>query len=415
MPSEVFAEDIEALLERLAGVTAARVVATEGGEIDRIYVTASVEQDEAKVRHSVAAALMSRYSLAVDNWRIRVARVRQEQPARPRWYMQKVEETLSATEGRVTVELRTDESTVSALIGRARGSADTGGRLRTAAQATVDALKSLFEAEDRRVTVESIVPVALTAGKAMVVAITVSAAFGSDRYVGTAMVEGSETEAVIGATLDAVTKRGTGLIRRGWAMRDRREELESMEAHYRRLREPQRRMPIAARPASADLEIERLPDTIEVEADESVRQDEEELEIESEDVRPVERIPARALVETPGPAPAEAESEIEDEDMSQVRPERVGGAEVAQPMNRQDMDRTRFAAKPSMEDDFYRHLVTTGIPVHIRCRDGYEILEGVLKDFGTYSLLVETDAGRELVFKHGIITIRPMTARSVAD
>ena len=73
----------------------------------------------------------------------------------------------------------------------------------------------------------------------------------------------------------------------------------------------------------------------------------------------------------------------------------------------------RFTPKSSMEDDFFRHLVTTGIPVHLRCRDGYEILGGVLKDFGTYSLLVETDTGRELVFKHGIITIRPMSARSV--
>jgi len=137
VPSEVFAEDIEALLERLDGVTAARVVATDAGEIDRIYVTASAEKDESKVRHSVAAALMSRYSLAVDNWRIRVARLRRDQPARSRWYMQKVEEILSATETKVTVELRTDEGTVAALVGRARGLTDAGGRLRTAAQATL--------------------------------------------------------------------------------------------------------------------------------------------------------------------------------------------------------------------------------------------------------------------------------------
>jgi len=88
---------------------------------------------------------------------------------------------------------------------------------------------------------------------------------------------------------------------------------------------------------------------------------------------------------------------------------------MAQPMNRPDMDRSRLAPKSSMEDDFFRHLVATGIPVHIRCRDGYEILQGVLRDFGTYSLLVETDGTRELVFKHGIISIRPMTARAVQD
>lgn len=416
MPSEVFAEDIEALLERLDVVTAARVVATGAGEIDRIYVTASAEKDESKVRQSVASALMSRYSLAVDNWRIRVARLRRDQPVRPRWYMQKVEEILSATEAKVTVELRTDEGTVAALVGRARGMTDTAGRLRTAAQATLDALKSLFEAQDQRVTVESIVPVALTAGKAMVVAITISAASASDRYVGTAMVEGSETEAVIGATLDAVTKRGTGLVRRGWAMRDRREELESMEAHYRRLREPQRRMPLIPRPSEQAPEAEALePETLET----------EKVETETVGRWLLDRVPARAAVEVPAAAPVEAgPEETQGEDawqddgsaaLDQIRPERTGGAEVAQPMNRQDMERTRFAPKSSMEDDFFRHLVATGIPVHIRCRDGYEILEGILKDFGTYSLLVETDAGRELVFKHGIIAIRPMTARAVQE
>lgn len=430
MPSEVFAEDIEALLERLDGVTAARVVATNAGEIDRIYVTASAEKDESKVRYSVAAALMSRYSLAVDNWRIRVARLRRDQPARPRWYMQKVEEILSATEAKVTVELRTDEGTVAALVGRARGLTDAAGRLRTAAQATLDALKSLFEAEDRRVTVESIVPVALTAGKAMVVSITITGASASDRYVGTAMVEGSETEAAIGATLDAVTKRGTGLVRRGWALRDRREELESMEDHYRRLREPQRRMPLAARPAEQSPADQALRDTLQAKGIESEALAAEDVETETVEIetvgrRPLDRVPTRTVVETPAAIPDEPSPEkTQDEDgwqddsataLDQIRPERPGGAEVAQPMNRQDMERTRFAPKSSMEDDFFRHLVATGIPVHIRCRDGYEILEGILKDFGTYSLLVETDAGRELVFKHGIITIRPMTARSVQE
>lgn len=430
MPSEVFAEDIEALLERLDGVTAARVVASDAGEIDRIYVTASAEKDEAKVRHSVAAALMSRYSLAVDNWRIRVARLRRDQPVRPRWYMQKVEEILSATEAKVTVELRTDEGTVAALVGRARGLTDVAGRLRTAAQATVDALKSLFEAEDRRVAVESIVPVALTVGKAMVVAITISGASTSDRYVGTAMVEGSETEAAIGATLDAVTKRGTGLVRRGWAVRDRREELESMEAHYRRLREPQRRLPLVSLPAEQSPAEQALRDTLQVEdlGSETLEGDDvgtESAEIEIAGRGPLDRVSTRAVVDTSAASPVEAGPEkTQGEDgwqddsataLDQIRPERPGGAEVAQPMNRQDLERNRFAPKSSMEDDFFRHLVATGIPVHIRCRDGYEILEGILKDFGTYSLLVETDAGRELVFKHGIITIRPMTARTVQE
>ena len=63
-----------------------------------------------------------------------------------------------------------------------------------------------------------------------------------------------------------------------------------------------------------------------------------------------------------------------------------------------------------MEDEYLRHLVASGVPVHIRCRDGYEIPEAIVKDFGTYTLLVESDTGRELIFKHGIISIRPLRA-----
>lgn len=391
VPSEVFAEDLEGLLEQLEGVAAARVVATDAGEIDRIYVTATGDGEEAKVRQMVAAALMSRYSLAVDPWRIRVARLREPRPTRPRWYRHRVEEVLTAAQTRVTVELRADDPAVAPRTGAARGLTDAASRLRTAAQATLDALKSTFEDEDRRVTVEAIVPVPLAAGKAMVVALSVAGVSSADRYVGSALVEGSEAEAVIAATLDAVGKRGAPFGGRGWMMRDRREELESMEAHYRRLREPQRQMPRPARPPG------------------------EEGPGEPAGTPPADEAPA---VETPAvegrgveipplaPAPDNGWDEEGVATLEQIRPERQGGAEVAQPMN-------RFTPKSSMEDDFFRHLVTTGTPVHIRCRDGYEILGGVVRDFGTYSLQVETDAGRELVFKHGIISVRPMSARSV--
>jgi sRNA-binding regulator protein Hfq len=60
-----------------------------------------------------------------------------------------------------------------------------------------------------------------------------------------------------------------------------------------------------------------------------------------------------------------------------------------------------------MEDAFYRRLVVSAAPVHIRCRDGYEIPAAVVKDFGTYSLLIEANGIQELVFKHGIIAVRP--------
>jgi sRNA-binding regulator protein Hfq len=65
------------------------------------------------------------------------------------------------------------------------------------------------------------------------------------------------------------------------------------------------------------------------------------------------------------------------------------------------------APRLSFEDAFYRRLVATGVPVHIRCRDGYEIPTAIVRDFGTYAVMVEVNGVQEMVFKHGIISIRP--------
>jgi sRNA-binding regulator protein Hfq len=408
MPSEVYAEDLEALLERLDGVAAARVVATDAGEIDRIYITAEGEEDEPAIRRSVGSALMSGYSLAVDPWRIRIARLRPTGPTRPRWFMQRVEEILTATDVRVSVELRAAEGSTAPLIGRARGPLDAASRLRTAAQATLDALKAWLEADERRAAVEAISLLPLATGRALLVVLSLAGPASADRYIGAALVEGSEAEAVIAATLDALGKRGTALQRRGWMMRDRQDELESMEAHFRRLREPQRVMPQPARvptfpangPAEHDGPAEHVP-----------------LETPRPPLEPQIPKPQMPEPRMPEPEPddsAEVAPAWDDEDevatLEQIRPERPGGAEVAQPMNRPEIERGRFAPKSSMEDDFIKHLMATGVPVHIRCRDGYEITDGIVKDFGTYSLLVETRGGRELVFKHGIISLRPLVS-----
>ncbi|TMI73352.1 MAG: hypothetical protein E6H05_09970 [Bacillati bacterium ANGP1] len=363
MPSEVFAEDIETLLERLNGVTSARVVANDAGEIDSIYVTAHSEQDESAVRRTIASALMSSYSLAVDGWRIRVARLQGGMPPQT-WLPRRVEEVLAGTAVQATVELEPVHGEGGTFIGHARSLSDRASRLRGLVLATLDALKPVLDREERRATLESMASVPLIGREAVVVAVSIGSAAEARQCVGTAVVEGNEAEAVIAATLDAVGKRGAKVQRRGgWTMKDRRDELESMRAHYRHLREPQRQMPALAPEVNGDDE------------------------------------------QADGAA-----------DLSQIRPERSGGATVSPPPakseveSRIDQGQARPAQRSSMEDEYLRHLVATGIPVHIRCRDGYEVPEATVKDVGTYSLLVESETGRELIFKHGIISIRPLRA-----
>ncbi len=366
MPNEVFAEDIEALLERLEGVAAARVVATDAGEIDRIYLTTSSDYDPPTVRRMVAAALMSTYSLALDGWRIRVARLQANGIGYARWRLHRLENVRTATSAKVLVELRADGAPGPPhVVGSAQGLPDTPTRLRTAAGATLTALRSVLEADGIRASLESVNRVSLADREAVVVAISVSGATHSEFCVGTSVITGDEVEAVIEATLDAVGKRTPAPEKRGTSMKDRREQLESMRAHYRQVRGPQRQMPTVA------------------------------------------------------PAPEERQPAQVDEvvtDLAEVRPERPGGAAVGgREAPRPEVDRPRPVGRGAMEDDFLRQLVSSGAPVHILCRDGYQIPSAVLKGFGTYTLMVATETGDELVFKHGIISIRSLSPAPTAE
>ncbi len=67
----------------------------------------------------------------------------------------------------------------------------------------------------------------------------------------------------------------------------------------------------------------------------------------------------------------------------------------------------RGGARRDLEDDHYGQLVTSGTRVHISCEDGHLIEDAQVKNFGTYALLVESEAGEDLVFKHAIVTIYP--------
>lgn len=429
MPNEIFAEDIETLLERLEGVAAARVVANDAGEIDAIHVTAAGDRDEAKLRRMVTSALMSRYSLAVDGWRIRVARLRSEEPS-TRWFLHRVEEQLTTTSVRVTVELQTEDGRGTILVGHAHGLPDRTNRRRSVVLAALDALRTVLDGEERRAALEAISTVPLVGGEAIVVAVSISSPSQSSLYVGSSVIEGNEADALINATLDAIAKRGARLPRRGWVMKDRRDQLESMRVHYRRLREPQRQMPALSKvepgaegpapPALSEAGPEpRLPRAASgrggvkgSEIEESVL---EESPVDA-GPEPSRRGPMIARAGLPTPSPdVDGVSEMPDDgaaQRAQIRPERQGGAAVATAdVNRQEVGKP--GSKSAMDDDFFRHLIATGMPVHIRCRDGYEIADAVLKDVGTYTLLVESDGGRELIFKHGIISIRPLTANKL--
>ncbi|MGH2403629.1 MAG: hypothetical protein ACRDGN_04110 [bacterium] len=384
MPREVFAEEIEAFLERLEAVAAVRVVANEAGEIERIYVTTESAREGGGIRHAITSALMSQFSLPVEGWRVQIAHLQPTPDAErmPACQLIRLEETMTETMTNVVVELRYErEGAQKTLTGTAQAPAGQAQRLRTVALAVVDALRPLIERTGYRASLEALSVTQFAGATVALAALTLASDRASLLHVGAEAVTSSEAEAVVGAVVDAAHKPARIVEGAGKVRSDRRKQFEGLRAHYERLI----RAESGARTAAA---VEEAPsaDTV---------QD-----------KPAETGEARD--EEPSSNPGHAAADDVVYDMSEIRPERQGGATVMREEIRADGPTgTKSPPRLSVEDAFYRRLVASAVPVYIRCRDGYEIPSAIVRDFGTYSLLIENNGTQELLFKHGIIAIRP--------
>jgi len=70
------------------------------------------------------------------------------------------------------------------------------------------------------------------------------------------------------------------------------------------------------------------------------------------------------------------------------------------------------SAQPNIQDVFLNYARREKLPLHIRLMDGTEI-EGRVKNFDRFAVIVEVNGADQLVFKHAIATIS--TPRAVAN
>ncbi len=396
MPREVFAEEIERFLGTLEGVASARVSTTPAGEIAQVYVTAERTADPRALRRRVSTALLSTYSLPVDPWRVLVTQFRGGiRPAEiPRFRVVRVEETVSAVEITATVKIGwIREGREKVATGRARGPAGPASRLRTVAAAAVDAVRDALDPAQRDVSVQRAASVTFLDQPVTLVGISVSTPRGSETYIGTAWQE-EMPEVAVSAVLDAVTR---WLLRAAFAAEtpppeDRREQLEAMR-HFVRA---------AERGGPVDGGVLRFPGADPFGEDPAEVQADDDQEMASEMAGDVSEASG---FEPPGEAPET--NGPEKSPGPEISPEKRGGAamSVHQEPARGGLVPPR-GRTTTMEETFYQSLVEAKTPVHLRCRDGYELPRAVVKDISTYTMLVETPKGTELIFKHAIISIR---------
>ncbi len=396
MTREVYAEEIEEFLERLEGIGSARVVANEEGQIDHVYLTTESERDDGGLRRQIGAALMSQYGLHLEGWRLHVAHLRPAPGRLPPGHFRlfRIEETLTTTTARVLVDLRYErEGSPKRAVGVAQSSSGTAFRLRTVAQATLEAMGKVLADAGWKAALESVVIIPFAGVSVAMVGITLAppgraAPEGVQVQVGGEVVRQSETEAVVNATLRAL---GQATEEEAPRARDRWGRMEAFRTQYHRLiLVPEATLAGPAPPVPA-------PPTAGGGSGEGEDNGEPD---------PVPPAPNAVTLNEPGPAP---DPDVHDTiaGVHEIRPEIEGGATMSTREEPFRAESGRPGGRGGLEDDFYRRLMQSGVVVHIRCRDGYEIPEAVVKDFGTYSLLVAARNVEELVFKHAIISIRP--------
>ena len=412
MPREIFADEIERFLEALDGVSSARVLTESGGDISYVYVTTESALDSRGLRHGVVAALQSRFGIPIDEWRVRVTQLRAGvHPGEiPRFQVARVEETAAAGDVAVTVKLQWARgSDVRSATGQARGRGGAAQRPRALAAATIAAVREALDVPhgdlslDRVGTVtfldRPVVLVALSAGvrppggSAGEPRTFVGAAFDDAASAPAAPVADEEIEPAVAAALDAVTR---WLLHAAFAAdpsrsAHRRDRLEAMRHFVSDASAP-------AVPASGPIPLRAAyrEETATATMTSKPRRLEPAHNGQHHADAPARDTDAVAGGSPAGRPPADSETK--------------GGTEMGLQHDTPETASGMRAARTSgVEDGFYRSLVVERTPVHLRCRDGYEVPRAIVRDAGTYALLVETPDGLELFFKHAIISIRVLS------
>ena len=450
MPREVFADEIERFLETLAGVSSARVLTGSSGDVSYVYVTTETAADSRGLRHGVVAALQSQFGIPIDEWRVRITQLRAGlQPSEiPHFRVARVEETAAGADLAVTVKLQwargSDDRTAT---GQARARAGAAPRSRALAAATISAVRDALEVPHGHLTLDRVGGATFLDRPVVLVAVSAGIAGETRTFLGAAFDDGPSSaaaEPAITAALDAVTR---WLLQAAFAADvarspRRRDRLEAMrhfvlaaaEAAPVALRASQHGAPDAA-PVALRASQHEAPDAAPVPAADSYSDRHPGM---ASRVAPVRALPPRRAgmprngaraTEPPAAAPAgevpPAAAETADGapfGLARHAEHRNGGLQIApRPKGPETKEGTamglqhdtpevgsgvRTARAAGVEDAFYRSLVVERTPVHLRCRDGYEVPHAIVRDAGTYALLVETEDGLELFFKHAIISIR---------
>jgi hypothetical protein len=194
--------DFEEKVRRLPGVEAARVV-TEGGAVTEVHVLTGMGKAAKQVVRDVQSLAQAVFGLAIDRRVVSVVQLPDPDLAQgDRPVIVDVSEQMDGNHTRVVVTLGWQGDT---LVGEVGGAAAHTTRNRLVAEATIEALQQALQ--DTTAIGVAAVDLPILGSRSVAIAQIVMVTEGAERLmVGSALVDGESSRAVVRAVLDALNR-----------------------------------------------------------------------------------------------------------------------------------------------------------------------------------------------------------------
>ena len=195
---------VEHAVRELPEVRAARLVPGYDRDVDELHILATLEKHPKQLVRDVQSLLMARFGIATDHRVISIVQLDDDTAPEPphRVALARVTSAQHGLAVHVAVALTNGEQE---FLGTSEGPASATGRLRTAARATLEAVKPLLN-DEMMVEVEgATIEHTLGTGVALTM-VHIHTKRGTRSIAGSAVVREDEVEAVARSVLDALNR-----------------------------------------------------------------------------------------------------------------------------------------------------------------------------------------------------------------
>jgi len=204
-------EEFQSTIQKLSGVINANVI-SDGQGMKEIHVLTDQSRHPKQISRDVQSIYAAKYGSVIDRKMISIAQIEMDLPKKSinRILVDEVKyQICSEAQAKVNVTLRHDENIYKGI---STGIHTSRNSKRLVIDATLKSLNELF-GSNQDIVLEDFETVKLAGSEVYNVALCAINGVSEEIHVGSAIVRGDEKEALVRATLDALNRRITKLVK----------------------------------------------------------------------------------------------------------------------------------------------------------------------------------------------------------